>query len=131
MANELTLSGVLAYLKNDTAVNQSVVNLIASAAGPGLVSRVNYSAPTADTPLPLGSVTIAGGWLFIVNNDPTNFVTLKAAVGGQKIAKLKPSTGSPAGQGYFALIPLDPSITAPSTQADTSACNISYCLFDL
>lgn len=123
MANELLLNASLWYSKNNTVVTENVVNLLATVGGDGLNNLSSYTAPTADTLLPLGSITIPGGWLFIINTDVTNYVTVKAAVAGQNIAKLKP--------GYFTVIPLDPTITAPSTQSNTAPCVVKYAVFDL
>jgi hypothetical protein len=122
VSDELTLSVSLGYAKNAISLQEQVANFLASVAGNGLNSLISYAAPTADTALPLGSVTSPGGWLFVVNLDATNYVQVKAAVSGAVLAKLKP--------GYPCLIPLDPSVTAPSTQSNTAPCNIRYCIFD-
>jgi hypothetical protein len=123
MANELLLSVNLAFTKNNITVTEAVSALQASVTGNGLNSLAAYSAPTADTALPLGSVSAAGGWLFMQNTDQTNYVTVKVAVGGAIIARLRP--------GYCCLIPLDPSTTAPSTQANTAICVVKFAIFDL
>lgn len=122
MANELTVSGGFVYAKNNVNINESSGSVLVTVTGNGQNARKGYSAPTTDTALPLGSVTTPC-WLFIMNNDPTNFVTLKRAVAGATISKLKP--------GQFCLLPLDPGITAPSTQSDTAACSIDYALLDI
>jgi len=122
MANTLTINVSVGYAGNNATVALAVQSLIAAVTGNGLNSLKSYSAPTADTAIPLGSVTVAGGVMLMVNNDMTNFVTVKSAVSGTKLAKLFP--------GYPVLIPFDPSITAPSTQSDTAPCSVSFCIFD-
>lgn len=123
MANELTLSASLGYLKNAVTVAESVSSLHATVTGNGLNSLTAYSAPIADTAIPLGSVTAPGGWLFILNTDITNFVTVKTAVAGTAFAVLKP--------GEFCLLRLATGITAPSMQANTAPCVCKLAVFDL
>lgn len=123
MANELTLSVSLGYLKNAVTVAEAVSALHATVTGNGLNSLTAYSAPIADTEIPLGSVTVAGGWVFIVNTDIANFVTIKAGVAGTAFAVLKP--------GEFCCLRLAPGITAPSAQADTAPCVLKFAIFDL
>ncbi len=122
MANELVLNMGLAYTKNAATVNEAIVNLQISVSGNGLVSLTAYSAPTSDTALPLGSVT-APCYCFIKNTDATNYVQIKSGVAGTSFSKLLP--------GQFCVLPLDPGITAPSAQAHTAPCVLTYCIFDL
>lgn len=122
MANELSLSFTLQYNKNNVAITKTVgpaANFTIS--GNGQDSRSDYTATTVDTAIPLGSVS-APYLLYVKNNDVTNFITLKTAVSGTPLAEIKP--------GLFTFIPLDPSITVPSLQADTASCSVSYCVFD-
>lgn len=123
MANELTLSASLSYAKNNITVALSVASLLANVAGNGLEALNNYVATTSDTALPLGSVTSAGGYLFIINTDPTNYVTIKSAVGGTPLTRIL--------AGQFALFRLDNSVTVPSIQANTASCIVKYAIFDL
>jgi hypothetical protein len=123
MANELTLNASLGYSKNAATVAEAVSALHATVTGNGLNSLTAYSAPTADTAIPLGSVTVAGGWLFVLNTDITNYVQLKTAVGGTLIAKMLP--------GEFVYFRMDPSITAPSLMAHTAPCVCKIAVFDL
>ena len=122
MANELSLTASLLYVKNGIRATDSVAGQMVSVAGNAIVGSSSYAAPTADTALPLGGVT-APRYLWIRNLDSTNFVVVKTGVGGTLIAKLLP--------GDICLVPLDPSIIAPSTQADTAPVNVHYLVFPL
>ena len=124
MANELTLNFSLGYLKNNVTVQDAIANFQANVAGNGLNSLTAYSAPTAETAIPLGSVTGPGGWLFLLNTDLTNFVTVRTSVGGTFMAKLWP--------GYFMVIPMPDTspIVVPSTQSDTAPCIMKLAVFD-
>ncbi len=122
MANGVTLNASLVYGGNNVVISEATVNLSVVVTGNGQNARKAFSAIVADTAIPLGSVTTPC-WLYMVNNDPTNFVTIKRAVGGATIAKLKP--------GWFCLLPLDPGITVPSTAADTAPCSVDYAILDL
>ncbi len=124
MAGELTLNSSLGYAKNSTTVNRSVSALAVTVGGNGLNSLTAYSAPTAETAIPLGSVTIPGGWLFLQNNDSTNFVTVRTQVGGEKMAKLLP------GEFMELRMPDTSPIVVPSTQSDTAPCLMSLAVFD-
>jgi hypothetical protein len=121
MSNSLQLSTQVTYNGNNITVSD-VGNATIAISGNGVGSLKSYTAPTSDTAIPLGSVTTPGV-LFIINNDPTNYVQVKTAVSGTLIAKLFP--------GQFALIPLDPSITAPSAISHTASCSVTFCIFDL
>ena len=123
MANELTLNATLAYSKNNITVTESVVNLLATVTGNGVQALAAYSAPTASTALPLGSVAVPGGWVFIMNTDATNYVKVQTAVAGTEFIRLLP--------GEFALFRLAPGLTAPALSADTAACVVKYAIFDL
>jgi hypothetical protein len=122
MANEMTINASLAYQKNGVIARASVVNNVSSVAGNNIEANSAYLAPTADTALPLGGITNPR-WLWMQNNDPTNFVTVKTAVAGTAIIKLLP--------GDISLLPLAPGITAPSTQADTAPCSVNYQVFPI
>ena len=124
MANELTLNLGLGYAKNSTTVERSVANLSRTVNGNGLVSLTAYIAPTAETPIPLGSITVPGGYLSLQNNDPTNFVTLRTQMGGEIISKMLP------GDIVEFRMPDTSPIVVPSTQCDTAPCPLSLAAFD-
>ena len=122
MANELTLNATLAYAKNNVTVNESVQNLQVTVAGNGLNSLTTFTVTTAALAIPLGSVTAAGGWLFVLNTDGTNYIQLKTATAGTIFAQIKP--------GEFALLRLDPTLTAPFWLANTASCVVKFAIFD-
>ncbi len=124
MANELTLGANLGYAKNETTVERAVSAFQVTVAGNGLNSLTAYVAPTAETAIPLGSVTLPGGWLYLRNNDPTNFVTLRTQVGGEIISKMLP------GDFVEFRMPDTSPIVVPSTQCDTAPCSLSLAVFD-
>lgn len=124
MANELSINNALTYAKNNATVTQTPGTVTATVTGNGLAVNVAYSVPTTSTALPLGSVTSPGGWLWIQNTDPTNYVKIQAAVSGTEFARLLP--GDPP-QSFR----LAPGITAVALQANAAACVVKYSVFDL
>lgn len=81
---------------------------------------------TSEEALALGDVDPSSGngaLLYIINRDPTNFVTLRPATGAADMAKLPP--------GLPALLFLDPTdAAAPFVIANTAACRIEYFLIE-
>lgn len=122
MANELALNCSLNYNKNSININESISALLVTVTGNGLNSLSIFTATTDGVAIPLGSSTVAGGWLFLQNLDPTNYVQLLVATSSTVIARLLP--------GEFCLLRLDASITAPAVQAHTAGCSVKFCLFD-
>ena len=123
MANELVLNATLLYNKNNVQISLAIQNLRVTVTGNGLESLASYSLTTADTAIPLGTVSSAGGWLFVQNTDVTNYITIKSAVSGTAMIRVLP--------GEFALFRLEPGITAPSFQAHTGTCVVKFAIFDL
>ena len=121
--NELALSCSLVYNKNSISLSETINNLLVSVSGNGLNSLTSFTATTSAVAIPLGSSTIAGGFLFILNNDPTNYVNILTGTSGTIFARLNP--------GEFALLRLDSSVTAPAVQAHTGSCFVKFCIFDL
>lgn len=136
MANELTTSLLFTYTKAGVTVTDGSGSVTANAGtgtqvltnvtGPGLESNPAFSVATTagGVVLPLGSVSVPGGWLMIQNCDATNYVSLLSGVSGTLITRILP--GDPP-----TWIRLDPSITAPAVQAHTAPCLIRYKIFDL
>lgn len=122
MANELALNCSLTYTKNGIVLSEVINALLVTVTGNGFNSLSTFSATTSAIAIPLGSSTSAGGWIFIVNLDPTNYVNLLTGTSGTIFARLNP--------GEFALFRLDSSVTAPAVQAHTSGCTVKFCLFD-
>lgn len=123
MANELALNLSLVFNKNNITIQEAINSLLITVTGNGLNSINSYTLTTSDTAIPLGSVSSAGGWLFVRNLDPTNYITVKSAVSGTVMIRLLP--------GEFCIFRMDPTITAPSFQAHTGSCVVQFCVFDL
>ena len=83
-----------------------------------------FSVPTTagGTAIPLGGVNAAGGFFFIKNNDPTNYVQILNAVSGTVLLRLNP--------GEFAMGRFDAGVTAPAALAHTAAVEINYLILD-
>ncbi len=136
MANELTSQLSFTYAKAGVVVTDGSgsvtanagtgISVLTNVGGPGLESNPAFSVPTTagGTALPLGSVTIPGGWLMIQNCDPTNYVSLLTAASGTLITRILPLDPP-------TWIRLDPGITAPAVIAHTAPCLIRYKIFDL
>ena len=136
MANELTSQFNFTYTKAGVVVTDGSGSVTANAGigaqvlttvtGPGLESNPAFSVATTagGVVLPLGSVTVPGGWLMIQNCDPTNYVSLLTAVSGTLITRILPNDPP-------TWIRLDPGITAPAVIAHTAPVNIRYKIFDL
>ena len=95
-------------------------------AKPIVISGADYLRATqsisssAEEVLAIGDVT-EGGYLWIVNHDPTNYVELRSATGLQAFARLE--------AGQFALIPTDAGATYYAL-ANTSACIVEFGIVD-
>lgn len=122
MANELTINCTIAYAKNNTTVSDSVTNLQITVVGNGLNSLTAQTVGTSAAVIPLGSVTSAGGWLYVQNTDATNYLQLKTATGGTVFGQIK--------AGEVALIRLDPTVTAPAWIANTAPVVVKFAIFD-
>jgi hypothetical protein len=123
MSNQLVLNASLAFAGNNITVAENVSNLQVVVTGNGLNSLTTFTATTSAVAVPLGSSTVAGGWLYLKNNDPTNYVqVLTAASSGTAFARLYP--------GEFCLFRLDAGITGPAVAAHTAGCSITVCIFD-
>jgi hypothetical protein len=120
--NELSLNFSLIYNKNNIAISEAINALLVTVTGNGLNSLSTFSATTAAVAIPLGSSTSPGGWIFLQNLDPTNYVQVLTGTAGTVFARLLP--------GEFCLLRLDATVTAPAVQAHTSGCQIKLCLFD-
>ncbi len=125
MAGELVVTSTLGYNKNSTTVERAASGVAVNVAGNGISSLTAYVAPTSETPIPLGSVTVPGGWLWLQNNDPTHFVTLRTHMGGEIISKILPGDPPVA----FRMPDTSPMVI-PTTQCDTAPCSLSLAAFD-
>lgn len=123
MANSLTVGGSLKYAGNNINIAVAVQSLVVSVAGNGLESLASVTVPTTAGAIPLGTVASPGGWLFVLNKDVTNFMTILTGTGGIAFAKLLP--------GEFCLLRLAPGLTAPFWKADTATVQAELEIFDL
>ena len=113
MANEISLTGTLAYSDSEGTVEslQTPANLQASVATKQIL-RTKISAPTTAGAIPLGNVA-ALGWAMFANRDATNYVELLTGTGGVAFARIYP--GCTAGPFYFGS-----GVTAPYIKANAA-----------
>jgi hypothetical protein len=120
MANELTLTGSLAFAKAPVAT----VNMLKSGVQ-FTVAGTNYARQTVSVgtssfvALDIGAITTAG-YIFVQNNDTTNYVELAASTSASGCVKLLP--------GEFAIFRCATSTL--SAKAHTAACVIEYILIE-
>jgi hypothetical protein len=117
MANELTLSGSLAYADSEGSdLSLALSEILASVATKKFVHH-KQNIPTSEEALDLGELT-ALGWGIFINRDETNFVEIRVGTGGNDFVKIPP--------GKFALFHFGSDVTAPFAIADTAACQLEY-----
>jgi len=119
MANELTLSASLAFLKGLSAASASQLAQQFSVAGVNFTQETQSISHTAVVALNLGGITTPG-YIFIQNLDATNFVKIYDSTGGNACIKLKPLE--------FALFRC--ATTTPSAEADTAACIVQFLMIE-
>jgi len=128
MPNVLTLSCGLTYNGNDAIVQDFVPGINIPVGGDGLISLSHTLVPTfPGTPVPLGSVSLAGGWFFLQNlaapgGTPGNYVAIMTTVGGAQFARVNP--------GEFCLFRFSTQITAPYLIAPYGPAYVNFCMFD-
>ena len=119
MANELTMSGSLAY--EDANGASAVIDKLAAQVSLTTTkfTRAQISVGTTEEAIPLGEVTSLG-WAMFVNRDATNYVEIRSASGaGNDIIKVP--AGKSAGPFHFGS-----DVTAPYIIANTAACLVDY-----
>ena len=116
MASEIAVAASLSVTKGGTAEALYLGPLYVTLTGTRIL-RNRQSVGTSEEALVLGEV-VPGGWLLIVNRDPTNYVQVKTATGGTAFARLL--------AGEFCLLRIDSGLSAPFVQANTAACEIEY-----
>jgi hypothetical protein len=120
MADELTIRASLSFEKNDTLVELLLGPKKRDVAGThGKRERQNIG--TVEEAVAMGDVA-AGGYVLVVNRDPTNYVQLRSGTGLQAFARLLP--------GDFCLFRLDNGATLYAI-ANTAACDIEFAAVDL
>lgn len=115
MANELTVTGTLAFTK--APVDQITMNVAGKSfnvAGTRYVRGVQ-NVDTTPEAIGIGEIT-APGWFFIKNLDASNYVEILTAAAGAAFLRLKP--------GEFAVGRFG--VTAPAAQANVAAVNIEF-----
>jgi hypothetical protein len=121
-ANELTLSGALDFTKSSTRAttrDMGISGLQFTVTGTDCIGPVTQNVGTSAEALDIGDITTPG-YLAIKNLDATNYVTVRMGSTGADVVKLK--------AGEFALFRL--ASTNPFVLANTSACQILYCLVE-
>ncbi len=122
MADEITLSGALAYLDSELTSDELSVSGLTASVATKLIQRIKMSIPITEVALKLGTITSLG-WFIGINRDATNYVELRVSTGSTKFAKLT--------AGKFAIFQFGSGITAPYAIADTAACQLDYLLISL
>ncbi len=120
MANELTVTGTLAYAKGNiasTSMTKSGVRF--DVAGSNYERGTKVVTTSSPQAIGLGAVGTPG-WFFIQNNDATNYVNIFDATGGNAFLKLKP--------GEFAIGRF--AATAPAAQANTASVSIEFMIVE-
>lgn len=116
MADELTLSGSVRYVKGNVNFSRTLADQV-TVTGNVLAHNIQ-NIGTAEETLGIGEVTLSGYAIFL-NLDSTNYVELGKATGVYSI-KLK--------AGEFAILRLD-SWAAAYAKANTAAVDLEYYLF--
>lgn len=118
MSNEMTLTGILKFLKGDSNVLFNKSGVLLDVSGDDYV-LLTQEIGTSEEALDLGDITTPGYGLFY-NRDSTNFVKIRAGTGATDCVKI------PAGG--IALFMF--ASAAPFAIADTAACVIEYLLVE-
>lgn len=119
MAAEITIRGLLSFMKGDAAKFDQGEILVTMAGTKWLEARQTIGT-TAEA-LNLGEVPAGSAWLVIKNRDTTNKVFVLPASGG--VALIEVQAGETSGPFRFAS-----TVTAPFVQAVTGPVDISYLL---
>lgn len=119
MANELTLTAVLRFLKNSISKELEVENLSLDVSGDNAIHN-SQTVGTSEEALVLGDAG-AGGYLIAVNRDSTNFVELRPGSGIADLVKIGP--------GEVAMFRLAADAT-PYAIADTASCLLEYLIVE-
>ena len=120
MANELSLTGNLSFAKGRvSAVSMQKVGVQFNVTGTNYARGTQTISTGSFQALNLGGVATPG-YLYIQNNDATNFVTIAESTSGTGCIKIKP--------GEFALFRCD--TTTPAAEADTASVVVEYMLVE-
>ncbi len=117
MAAEITIRASLSYRKGTDMDGIDLGEISVTMTGTK-VQRGVQLVGTVEEALLLGEPG-AGGWLFLQNIDPTNYVQVRPAAGQTPLPRMR--AGEPA------LFRLDAG-SVPTLQANTAACSVRYLL---
>jgi len=119
MANEITASAALSFLKSPAAkVSMASASQSFDVAGAYSIRNVQLIGTSAEA-LMLGEVGTPG-WFYIKNLDTGNYIEILTGVAGSAFLKLKP--------GEFALGRFG--CAAPAAKANTADCKIEYLIIE-
>jgi hypothetical protein len=118
MADELTLSGVLSFLKNGVKVSLDLGTLEFDVSGDKYVHAVQ-TVGTSEEAIGIGDLGTLGFAVF-VNRDDTNFCEIRPGTGTADLIKLKP--------GEFALFRF--TMNTPYIIADTDSVLVEYVIIE-
>jgi len=118
MANELTLSASVKFLKSDTNVDFAKAGVLLDVAGGDYVKRTQ-TVGTSEEALGLGDLTTPG-YMLIYNSDSTNYVKIRSGTGAGDLIRV------PAGG--IALFYCE--ATAPYIIANTASVVVEYLLVE-
>lgn len=120
MAGEITARGTLTAAKG-TAVNVSLdsgklsINMSGTNA-----NTYTLTVTTSEVALTKAGSIGTIGWMYVLNNDPTNFIKIRPGTGALDLCKLLP--------GEFALFRC--AATAPYAIADTASCEATITMIE-
>lgn len=115
------------FTLNEVSNGGVVVTLALPSASFGF-SGANFKRESQTIPTTSGGTAISVSglvtprWTAIINRDVTNYVDILSAVSGTAFARLLPGEGM--------MLPLNPGITAPAAQANTSPCQIDILIIE-
>jgi hypothetical protein len=120
VSDEITVNASLKFEKAGSKFTMSVTTLKVSVTGKRFVHDRQLIGVTEEA-IDLGDIA-TGGWFFAINQDSTNFVSIRSGTGATNLVKLK--------AGECAMFRLSGSATAPFAIADTAACDLEYLLIE-
>ncbi len=115
MANELTISGSLAYADSEGAAQLLERCNFNATVATKKFNHFKIAAGTSEEAVPLGECT-SPGWLILRNRDATNYVEVKTGTSGTIFAKIL--------AGEICLLRLGSGAQAPFIIANTAACQV-------
>ena len=126
MADELTIAFRASFAKGGTLEkfpndDGSAAEFSVTVSG-SRIQRFRQRISVGGTEILVAAVGGAGGWLFGVNRDATNFMSIRESFGATNLIKLKP--GEPC------MFRISPSATAVHAFADTANVEFDFLLIE-